>query len=83
MHWYSPHGGPLHCAHISSNYIKFDQGQKEIGLLLAIFPTKSLNIYYVVPMNHDWIVIIDVDALLNDHVTIICNLTKTYGYGFN
>ena len=41
----TPHGGPLHCAHISSNYIKFDQGQKEIGLLLAISPMKSLNIY--------------------------------------
>jgi len=34
-------------------------------------------------MDRDWIVIIDVDALLNDYGTIICNLTKTYRYGFN
>ena len=35
MHWYSPHGGPLHCAHISSYYIKFDQGQKDIARFVA------------------------------------------------
>ena len=37
MHWYSPHGGPLHCAHISSNYIKFDQGQKDIARFVALY----------------------------------------------
>ena len=33
----TPHGGPLHCAHISSNYIKFDQGQKDIARFVALY----------------------------------------------
>jgi len=65
MHLYSPHGGPLHCAHISSNYIKFDQGQKEIARFVARYIPDEVFKYLLLPMSHD------LDALLNDYGTII------------